>query len=218
MIACCECGVVPSRPPNTQSTPRFNCQMVDDDSVTISAIRSVLPSSYSPTVGKGDFSVAEVTAATLEMGGRKAHTGSQRMSETDQGIFVARFRAVDTARMQVVAVEAKAKVKVGEKEDAKVKMLKRCLLAVCMYLRTITATCLVSALALSPLAQRYRFAKSEVGQSPILEIFLPRYDLVEFFGADSRWRGAQQGGLDLQYLLPHLLQLRRSLTPEQVLS
>lgn len=57
--------------------------MVCADSVMILAIRSVRQSNYSSSVGKGDSSVAEVTAATLEMEGRKAYMGSPKMSEND---------------------------------------------------------------------------------------------------------------------------------------
>lgn len=128
------CGLIPPKPSDTQSTQRFfNCRMVGADSVMISVIHSVRPSSYLPSVEKGDFSVAGVKAATLEMGGRKAHTGSQRMSEDDQAICLDHCRAVYTARRQVVVVEAKEMVKMEEKVDAKAKMLRKCLLAVSMF-------------------------------------------------------------------------------------
>lgn len=132
MIVCC--GLISPRPPDTHSTPRFfNCQMVGADSVMISAIRSVRRSSYLPSVGKRDVSVAEVKAATLEMGGRKAHTGSQRMSENDQALCLAHCHPVYTARRRVVVVVAKAMAKIEEKADAKAKTLGKCLLAAFMF-------------------------------------------------------------------------------------
>lgn len=67
------------------------------------------------------------------MGGRKAHTGSQRMSENDQTICLAHCHAVYTARRRVVVVEAISMVKMEEKADAKAKMLEKCLLAVFMF-------------------------------------------------------------------------------------
>lgn len=186
MIVCC--GLIAPRLPDIQSTPHFfNCQTVGADSVMISAIRLVHRSSYSSSVGKGDFSVAEVKAATREMGGRKAHTGSQRMSESFLATYLAHCCALYTARRQVVVVEAKVRVKAKEKADVKAKMLERCLLAVCTFVRTITATYLVLALALSPLAQRYRIARSEVALSPRLGFFFgPRHTVLERFGGDSK--------------------------------
>lgn len=65
------------------------------------------------------------------------------------------------------------------------------------HVRIRTTTYLVLALASSPLAPRYRLAKSETVLSLTLKIFLLRYAVVERFGADARWQGAQQGGLDL---------------------
>lgn len=107
--------------------------MVCADSVMILAIRSVRQSNYSSSVGKGDSSVAEVKAATLEMEGRKAHMGSLTISENDQAICLAHCRAVYTARRRVVVAEAKAMVKMEEKADAKAKMLEKCSLAVRMF-------------------------------------------------------------------------------------
>lgn len=50
--------------------------MVDADNVMISATRSVHPSSYLSSFGKGDHLVAEEKAATLELECRETHTES----------------------------------------------------------------------------------------------------------------------------------------------
>lgn len=68
--------------------------MVGADSVMISAICSAHQSSYLSSVGRCELLVAEVKAATLEMGGRKADTVSQRMSGVDQVICSYHSRAV----------------------------------------------------------------------------------------------------------------------------
>ena len=120
------CEVIPSKPPSTHSIlSSLNCRMVDADSVMILAIRFVRPSSYSSTVGKGDFSMAEEKAATQEMDGHKKHTGSQTMVEDGQAICPTRCLAVYTACRRVVAVKAIIELKVRGKADAKAEPLKR---------------------------------------------------------------------------------------------
>ena len=126
MITWHERAVPPLRPPNTHSSANFlDYRKVDSDNVVISARHPVRPSSYSSIAGKVGFSTVEEKAATLEMERRKIHMGSQRMGEDDQAILLAHFHANCTMRRQVVAVEAKAKVKVGQKAEAEAKMLKR---------------------------------------------------------------------------------------------
>ena len=97
--------------------------MVDADSVVISATHPVRLHSHLSSVGKVDFSTAEEKAANLKMEGRKTYTGSQQMIEDGQTAFLAHFRGNYKGRRQVVAVEAKAKVKAGETLEAKAKML-----------------------------------------------------------------------------------------------
>ena len=126
MITWRERAVPPLRRPNTHSSANFlNCQKVDSDSVLIWARRPVRPSNYPSIVGKVGFSTVEEKAATPELERRKIHMGSQRMGEDDQAILLAHCHANYTTRRQVVAVEAKAKVKVGQKAEAEAKMLKR---------------------------------------------------------------------------------------------
>ena len=120
------CEVIPSKPPSTHSIPSsLNCRMVHVDSVMILAIRFVRPSSYSSTVGKGDFSMAEEKVATQEMDDHKKHKGSQPMFEDDQAIRPTHCLAAYTACRRVVAVRAIVEVKVRGKADAKAETLKR---------------------------------------------------------------------------------------------
>ena len=99
--------------------------MVDADSVMISAIRLVRPSSCPSTVGKGGFSAAGEKAAILKIGYRETYTGSQKTSGIDQAICLPHCHAIERARRQVVAVEVKLKVKVEVKAVAEAKMLQR---------------------------------------------------------------------------------------------
>ena len=121
-----ERAVPAPRPPNTHSSAYYlDYQKFDADSVMISARRPVRPSSYSSTVGKVVFSAVEEKGATPENEPRKIHIGSQRMDEDDQAILLAHCHAHYTTHRQVVVVEATAEVMVGEKADAKAKMLER---------------------------------------------------------------------------------------------
>ena len=126
MITWHERAVPPPRPPNTHSSANFlDCRKVDPDNVVISARHPVRPSNYSSIVGKVGSSTVEEKAETPEMERRKIHMGSQRMGEDDQAILLAHCHANYTTRRQVVAVEEKAKVKVGQKAEAEAKMLRR---------------------------------------------------------------------------------------------
>ena len=126
MITWREGAVAPLEPPNRHSSSNFlNYRKFDAHSVTRLARRPVLPGNYLLIVEKVEFSTVEEKGATPEMERRKIHMGSQRMGEDDQAIFLAHCHANYTTRKQVVAVKAKAKVKVGQKAEAQAKMLKR---------------------------------------------------------------------------------------------
>ena len=126
MITWREHAVTPLEPPNTHSSSNFqDYRKCDAHNVMISVRHPVHPSSYSSTVGKVEFSVVEEKAETLERERRMIHVESQKMGEDGQAIFLARCHANYATRKQVVAVKAKAKVKVGQKAEAQAKMLKR---------------------------------------------------------------------------------------------
>lgn len=114
------------RLPNTHSSAYYlDYQKFDADSVMISARRPVRLSSYSSIVGRVVFSTVEEKGATLGTERRKVRIGSQMMGGDDQALLLTHRHACYTMHRQVVAVEAKAKAKVGQKAEAGAKMLKR---------------------------------------------------------------------------------------------
>ena len=78
MVACCGSGAIRlMRPLSTYWTLGLHFRgTIDADSVMISAIRSVRPSSDPPSVGKGESAVAEMKAVIQETEGRERNKES----------------------------------------------------------------------------------------------------------------------------------------------
>lgn len=127
MSACCECGaILLMRSLSTYSSPGLLPRgMVDASSVMISAIRSERPSSDPPNVGKGEFSAAEVQAASQETEDRERDMENRRTVGEGRSTCLAHCRAIHMVCSRVVAVKSKVKAETKVNVDVKAKMLER---------------------------------------------------------------------------------------------